>query len=491
MKENLAIIIGKLTGGGAERIVGLLSEALASTYNVYLFLLEGDSVTYEFAGEVVIMEDVFPNQTLNSALYHCKGKYNIDIAISFLDGMNIANIKTRRNEKVIISSRCSYKPWLRKDSLLEQYIKKYYKKADMVVACSKGLMEQLIDCYDVPKDKVTYIYNFINTERILKKADEEVSDVFWKMIGDSEYFISVGRLDEQKNQKALIKQFKMFYEENKSDYKLAIIGSGPLEDEIREMIRIERLSDRVIIMPYCKNPFPYIRGALAFIMPSNYEGLPNALMEAMTLGVPVAATDCMTGPRELLLGHADYKNGVITKNAVTKRGILIGKPEKDVFFDRAYIGNALTWFVENKDELARMGLAEKEFMDEYSHVDYTSEWINVISDISNVHIENNESFFEDDIDRLAIAKKVYIYGAGKVGKRVYNTYKTVCNIVGFIVTNNVNEEKKYMGLPIFTVDEIDLSDSDTLIVVGVGFEYVDEICDILDNLNCCNYIVPI
>lgn len=153
-----------------------------------------------------------------------------------------------------------------------------------------------------------------------------IIESFKEFIGDSEYFINIGRLDKQKNQEELIKQFDEFINETGGNYKLVIIGSGILKDSIEELIAEKHLSEKVMLLPYISNPFPYLRGALAFVLASIYEGLPNALLEAMALGVPVITSDCPTVPRELLLDKNDI-NIHIKEIEVTERGIIVGTTE--------------------------------------------------------------------------------------------------------------------------------------------------------------------
>lgn len=488
-KQNLAILVWALRGGGAERIVGMLSEALSDYYKVYLFLVDKEQITYEYAGEIVVIGEEFPGQTICEALYNCKGKYKIDVAISFLDIMNLDNIKSRRGEKIIISSRCSYRPWLKVGTYLDRSIREYYNQADTIIACSVGLKEQLEDYYNIESNKIVSIYNFVNIERIVGKSKESTTEAFNKFIGQSQYFISVGRLDKQKNQEQLIRQFGEFIRESKSDYKLVIIGSGADQEKLEKLVLTEKLSENVLMMPYCDNPFPYVKGALSFVFPSNYEGLPNALLEAMTLGVPVIATDCLTGPREILLDRVDYKQN-IEEMMVTSRGILIGKRQDDEDFTNVDIKSALRWVVNHKDELEHISVAEKDFISTYCSCDYTKQWINAITSTTGISMAPVRKVFEEIREKVAKARKVYIYGAGRVGKRVFNSFSAVNNIEAFIVTRLEKDDTKYMEIPVIQIDKVDICEEGVLVLVGVGISLIDEVCFELESRGCMNYIIP-
>ncbi len=487
--KNLAILVWGLRSGGAERIVGMLSEALSDYYKVYLFLVDKEQITYEYAGEIVAIEEEFPGQTVCEALYNCKGKYQIDVAISFLDTMNLDNIKSRRGEKVIISSRCSYRPWLKDGSYLDRSIREYYNQADRIITCSIGLKEQLEDYYNIECEKIISIYNFINTERILEKSKEKTSEDFKTFIGKSQYFISVGRLDRQKNHEQLIRQFGEFIRESKDDYKLVIIGSGAEQKKLEKLISSEELSESVLMIPYCSNPFPYVKGALSFVFPSSYEGLPNALLEAMTLGVPVIATDCLTGPREILLENADYAQDV-GDMMVTQRGILVGKSQADEDFSNAEIKPALNWIVNHREKLADMSLAERAFISRYSSIDYTKQWIEAIENSPRSFVASSRSFLEDIRNKLKRSQKVYIYGAGRFGKRVFTTYSAICNIEAFIVSQEENAKQEYLGIPVLLIDKVDVCQDGTVVIIGVGLSLIDEICAELEVRGCTDYIIP-
>lgn len=120
--------------------------------------------------------------------------------------------------------------------------------------------------------------------------------------------VSVGRLHPQKNQKLLIRAFAQIAGDI-PDYTLEIYGDGELHDELQEQIQMLGLRDRIVLMPSCKNVLEKIRTASLFVLTSDYEGMPNALMEAMVLGLPCISTDCKPGgARELIENKI---NGII------------------------------------------------------------------------------------------------------------------------------------------------------------------------------------
>lgn len=128
-------------------------------------------------------------------------------------------------------------------------------------------------------------------------------------VGEREKIIvSVGRLNAQKNQKILIEAFSKL-EKNYPEYKLIIYGEGPLRGDLEALIKSKGLEDKIYLPGTDKAVLEKINSASLFAFSSDYEGLPNALIEAMILGLPCVSTDCSPGgARELI---ENYKNGIL------------------------------------------------------------------------------------------------------------------------------------------------------------------------------------
>ncbi|WP_026670911.1 glycosyltransferase [Butyrivibrio sp. AE3006] len=479
MKKRIAIICPTLSGGGAERIAGLLSIRLADLYEVYVVVLCEDKVTYDYGGRLVLFSDVadYRNMSKPEILRVIKIKYRIDISISFLDLMNYYNLIAREQDKIIISERntLSHSDGI---SYVEKHrAKQYYPAADHIVACSAGVGQELVKDYAVPSELVSTIYNYVDIEDIRKKANMPLEDEIIDYLGGSDYFINVGRLYSQKNQETLIKQFYV-YHESKPEVKLLIVGSGEKYEDLSRQIQELGLRQFVRILPYRNNPFNLVKGAKAFILTSRYEGLPNVLIEAMALGVPIISTDCFSGPRELLNDEVDYSK-YLGDFVVGKRGILLGNPKED--FTDVRLVDAMNWIDDNPDKVQAIVHEQRKYMENYSIDSITNKWIDVIE---NTPINKEaKTVREIEVDLMQATTKRFVYGAGEIAHKIYKYFDDLYGIDGFIVTK-LGDEKEIDGIPILEYDKSMIDDPDVTVIVGVGIQYLKEVTELLEESKC-------
>ena len=120
--------------------------------------------------------------------------------------------------------------------------------------------------------------------------------------------VTCGRLSQQKNYTLLVEAFSLIHDEF-PDYKLLIYGTGPLKEKLQREIDEKQLTEDVVLAGRCDNVPETIKDASLFVLSSDYEGLPNALMEAMALGLPCISTDFSGGGAGMLI--RDNINGLI------------------------------------------------------------------------------------------------------------------------------------------------------------------------------------
>jgi N-acetylgalactosamine-N,N'-diacetylbacillosaminyl-diphospho-undecaprenol 4-alpha-N-acetylgalactosaminyltransferase len=225
-------------------------------------------------------------------------QHNIDISLSFMNRANYINIISRffgSKSKIVISERIvssnEYSTQSIKDILSRSLVKKLYPKADLILPNSQGIQRDLIQNFHIDETLIEVINNPIDIDKINEMCNEPIE----KPLDESRFnFITVGRLHPQKNHKILLEAIKEL------DANLYIIGEGYLKNQLLEQIQALSLQNRVFLLGNQTNPFKYLKQADCFLFSSNYEGFPNVVLEALTVGLPVISTDCNSGPREIL-----------------------------------------------------------------------------------------------------------------------------------------------------------------------------------------------
>jgi glycosyltransferase involved in cell wall biosynthesis len=159
----------------------------------------------------------------------------------------------------------------------------------------------------VPPTQIEVIYNPIDLQAVQQQSFEPVTEAPFGT--KTPVIVAVGRLAQQKNYPLLLRAFARVRQQ--TDVALAIVGQGPLEDELRALTAQLDMTDAVTFLGWQANPFKFMRAATLFVLSSAFEGFGNVIVEAMACGCPVIATDCDYGPREILCSDTD-QFGVLT-----------------------------------------------------------------------------------------------------------------------------------------------------------------------------------
>ena len=187
-----------------------------------------------------------------------------------------------------------------------------YPRADRVIAVSDGVADDLRDNFGVRAEALIAIPNPIDVEAILSEAEAAPEiDV------GAPYILAAGRLVKSKNFEMLIRAFATAQCEGRT---LVILGEGPERAELERIAAEAGVADRVLMPGFVANPYPLMRGAELFVLSSNAEGFPNGLVEAMAVGAPVIATNCASGPSEIL---AEMKRDAINDTLLAAHGVVV------------------------------------------------------------------------------------------------------------------------------------------------------------------------
>lgn len=168
---------------------------------------------------------------------------------------------------------------------------------DYLVTISKAMFDEACLFFPQQKDKLRMIYNSINTQHLLNAAHQKVDD---RRIGKP-FILSITRLEEkQKDVTTLIKAYALLRKNHGHTEELYIIGKGNSLAQLQQTARECHVADHVFFLGFMSNPLPWTKQCSLFVQSSHFEGLPTTIIEALLLDKMIVATDCPTGPKEIL-----------------------------------------------------------------------------------------------------------------------------------------------------------------------------------------------
>lgn len=178
-------------------------------------------------------------------------------------------------------------------------IRRVYPQADAVVANSKGVHEDIARAAKLSSESIAVVRNPVISPAFHRLASEPVTNA-WLAAPTPRppVILGMGGLRRQKDFETLIRAFALVNQ--KRDCRLLILGEGQLRSHLELLVQNLGLSGFVQLPGFVENPYPMLLAADLFVLSSRWEGSPNVLTEALALGTPVVATDCRSGPAEIL-----------------------------------------------------------------------------------------------------------------------------------------------------------------------------------------------
>ena len=300
---KIVFVTSTLNSGGSERVMSLLANELANRgHEVSIVLLRDPIVFYDIQENVKIYYAENHSHSMLKKLLWFRNFIKTDrpdVVIPFMTHVYCATILSLMGTNIpIISSE-------RIDPRFSTFIKKLYRWCFLrftthLVVQTKAIKEY----YSKSIQKRTTIIPNPITDSIFESYPDVKKD---KII------VSVGRLYAQKNQKMMIDAFANIANQY-PDYKLIIYGEGPLREQLTEYINAKNLSEKVILPGRSNNIVKELNKAEIFCLSSDYEGMSNALLEAICVGLPIVTTN-VSGVEDLL---SNGKNGFIVDVGDTK-----------------------------------------------------------------------------------------------------------------------------------------------------------------------------
>ena len=310
-REKVALFVPDLAGGGAQRVMITFANELAAC-GLHVDLVVGcSSGPYrdEVSTAVSLVELGSPRVSrcllpLIAYLRRHRPTWLLSTMVHANVGAIAANYLAGRPTKVWIreattlSRSFGKRPrWLVRT--LTWTAARIYSKADGIVAPSQGVAEDLkAHSRGALTRKLHVLMNPIPTDSISQLARDPVPSALEQI--PQPWIVGCGRLDEAKSFDVLMHAVARLAETAGRSPSLIILGEGELRDSLERLAERLGISGRTHLPGFVKNPFSVLGRAAVFVLSSNFEGCPNVLLQAMACGTSVVATDCRSGPREIL-----------------------------------------------------------------------------------------------------------------------------------------------------------------------------------------------
>ncbi len=349
MEKKVAFFLGSMGRGGAERVISILANEYAKQgWNADIAILLSNIVDYELDEKIRILD--FTGKTANRILrlpMWLKSIRNYvktekpDVIVSFVARINVLvllaciGLKT----KIVISER-NDPTYDGRGAVTRLLTKLLYPKADKIIFQTqrvKAMFDKKV------QDNGVVIPNPISVALEASEAGEKK-------------IVSVGRLTKQKNQKMLIEAFAAAVKKH-PEYSLTIYGEGDLRPELENKAKELGVSDKVFLPGNILRVHEEIANAEFFVLPSDYEGLSNALLEAMMMGLPCISTDCAGSDEYIESG----KNGLL---------VPVG--------DGQAMKEAILYMIEHEEERKAFGKEAKRVSEIVSMENVMKKWHDVI-----------------------------------------------------------------------------------------------------------------
>ncbi len=356
--DKVLFHIYSLGKGGAERVVTTLaSEMVKRGIKVVIATLAEENEEYPLPDGVKRIDvGLSDNESKKNKLQrmdlrirklrNCLAKEKPDVVYAFMQTANYRAIMAAAPLKipVIIS--------VRSDPRVDYASKKQKILSSRLYRKAAGAVFQTSGARDFfpgeIADKAAVILNPISEKYLKTGRSKERRKVY----------AAVGRFHDAKDYMTMVKAFEMFLEKHE-DYSLEIYGGDSGDNsrlQVAEYVHGHGLDEKILFMGSRSNVAECIKDVTAYVLSSKYEGLPNALMEAMALGLPVIATDCPSGGPAALI--KDGENGLLAE---------AGNPKE--------LAAAMSKMAEYPDEADRVGEEAKKIRDIANTVKITDEWL--------------------------------------------------------------------------------------------------------------------
>lgn len=306
--NKITLLISSLVGGGAEGVCVNVANGLAEFgWQVDLVILHTNNAAYlERVSPKVNLVVLGVNHARNALLpllrYIRKHKpakllvFNYELAVIAVMLRSVFRFTTKiiaRNINTISQKRKQHTGLWRK-LVVKPLIDRFYGKCDHIINQCQAMRDDLVSVFPHLADKTSVIYN-----PVAKYVEDYAKAHDLTQVVKQDYLLCVSRLEKQKAFHYAIEGFAGIANDF-PNLRLKIVGQGSLEQSLKQCAQDFGVADRVDFEGFQADMIPYYLHAKATLLTSLYEGFPNVLIESITLGTPVVAFDCPSGPSEII-----------------------------------------------------------------------------------------------------------------------------------------------------------------------------------------------
>ena len=316
---KLYFLIHSLSNGGAERNCVTLANcfvALGDEVEIIVLNLNDADLRIELDDHIKIVDlNVNHARTSLIPLMRYVRAHKPDKVLVFSQQLAIVllwvRFLLRHNFKIFsrnintLSQAREYNTSFWHKYIVKKLVKINYFHVDKIISQSNKMKKDLLDHYGIKPDKICVIYNPVNPS-----IESNGSKVPVIPLGKRTYFLFAGRLEPQKGLEYLIEAFAIA-NSRIPNLNLKIAGEGSERNKLLYLIKERGIQQHVQLLGYQENLIPLYQGAIATLLTSRYEGLPNVLIESIALGTPVIAFDCPSGPSEIIV---EGENGYLVES---------------------------------------------------------------------------------------------------------------------------------------------------------------------------------
>jgi glycosyltransferase involved in cell wall biosynthesis len=308
-QRPIAFFLPTLRGGGAERVVVNLVQGITERgVAVDVVLRAANGAFLDQLPPSVRLVDLDTTRLLRCVV-PLTGYLRREQPRVLVSSMSHANLVAlwaaklaRRGTPVVVTVHNTLSQSTRQHGRLAgglwpHLLRTFYPWAASVVAVSRGAADDLSRTSGVPRDRVEVVYNPVITPGLLALAREAPGHP-WFAPGQPPVILGVGRLTPQKDFPTLIRAFAEV--RRRRPGRLIILGEGEERAVLESLVRELGVTEDVALPGFRENALAYMAGSALFVLSSAWEGLPTVLIEALAAGTRVVATDCPSGPREIL-----------------------------------------------------------------------------------------------------------------------------------------------------------------------------------------------